>query len=107
MSKILVHEKTVIQPCLGNVLLRRQKAHGESIGRIALPDSARMPFERFEVVAIGPGELTITGQRLPMPCEVGNIVLAYGTPRYIRVDGEELELVAHTDIQAVVSTVKD
>ena len=41
------------------------------------------------------------------PAKKGDIVLFYTCNRVIRVNGEEMELVAHTEVHGVVETAKE
>jgi chaperonin GroES len=101
---IVLKAVDVIRPTLGNLLIRPlDDGEEKSKGGILLPGVAVDSFRRGEVVEVGPGELTISGTRLPMPAKKGDIVLFSECRRVIRVGGEELQFVAHTEIHGVVN----
>lgn len=75
-----------------------------SKGGIVLPDTAKNPADRGEVLAVGPGLMNEeTGKRIPTDVTVGEMVLV---PRYagteISVFGEKLFLVPAPEIMADV-----
>lgn len=104
MPGIVLKKSDRIVPTLGYLLIR-PLGDGEEVtrGGIVLPGTVVDSFRKGEVIEIGPGELTITGSRLPMPAKKGDIVLFSECRRVIRVGGEELQLVAHTEVSGVVN----
>ena len=60
---------------------------------------------KAKVIAVGPGELTPTGARQPLPCKVGDVVrVMKGAGFRDMVDGQEVWIVygMRKDIVAVV-----
>jgi chaperonin GroES len=54
-------------------------------------------------VAVGPGKLTDSGQRLPMSVKVGDIVMFKKySPDEVKVDDEEYLVISEGDILAVI-----
>ncbi len=71
---------------------------------IVLPDTVdKERPEKGEVVAVGPGKLTDSGQRLPMSVKVGDIVMFKKySPDEVKVDDEEYLVISEGDILAVI-----
>ena len=71
---------------------------------IVLPDTVdKEKPEKGEVVAVGPGKITESGQRAPMSVNVGdNIMFKKYSPDEIKVEGEELLVISDSDIIAIL-----
>jgi chaperonin GroES len=76
----------------------------ETKGGIILPETAdKEKPEKGEVIAVGPGKLTETGQRIPIDVKVGDkVVFKKYSPDEIKVDNEEYLVLEDTDIMAVI-----
>jgi chaperonin GroES len=77
----------------------------ERIGRIHIPKGARQPPpQRGLVLAMGPGMLTKTGGRWPMPKitpGVDRIVYTFGAGLVVEIDGTKYLLIRDDDVLAV------
>jgi chaperonin GroES len=92
-----------IRPLHDRVVVRRMEEETMSAGGIVLPGSATEKPDQGEVVAVGKGKITDSGDVRAMDVQVGDKVLfgKYGaTP--IKVDGEELLVMSESDIVAVI-----
>jgi len=92
-----------IRPLHDRVVVRRMEEETMSAGGIVLPGSATEKPDQGEVVAVGKGKITDSGDVRAMDVHVGDKVLfgKYGsTP--IKVDGEELLVMSESDIVAVI-----
>ena len=71
---------------------------------IVLPDTVdKEKPEKGEVVAVGPGKITESGQRAPMSVNVGEkIMFKKYSPDEIKVEGEELLVISDGDIIAIL-----
>jgi chaperonin GroES len=89
---------------LGNrVLLRRLEQEQKLKGNIIVPDSAKKKQEQAEVIAIGPGKKDKTGTLIPMPVQIGNIVLIEKySGQEITLNDEEYVIVRADDLLAIV-----
>lgn len=59
--------------------------------------------ERGEIIAIGPGKLLDNGSFAPMGVKVGDqVVFKKYSPDEVKVDGEELLVIAESDVMAVI-----
>ncbi len=89
---------------LGNrVVVRPSEAAAEmSAGGIYIPDTAKEKPQEGEVVAVGPGRLTDSGDRIPVELSVGDKVVY---PQYVgtefKQDGEEYLIIGEDDILVV------
>ncbi|MBI5834599.1 MAG: co-chaperone GroES [Armatimonadetes bacterium] len=71
-------------------------------GGIVLPESAKEKPTEGVVVEVGPGELLESGERVPMPVKVGDVVI-YGkwAGTDIEIDGKDVKILSVSDIMAV------
>ena len=64
-------------------------------------------YEYADVIAVGPGLCTQTGDRIPMTCKVGDVVLCHARllsgDNKVELDSEKYILVRESEI-AMVST---
>ncbi|HEX2579099.1 MAG TPA: co-chaperone GroES [Rhabdochlamydiaceae bacterium] len=97
-------KKVSLRPLGGRVLAQRQEKEETLKGGIILPDSAKKKQETAKVVAVGPGEVTKDGKTLPMPVQVGDLILMdkYGAQE-VTLDDEEYVIVKADDIIAILN----
>ena len=60
-----------IKPLFGNVLVKPLEAETKTASGIILPDSAKKESQVGVVMAVGPGEVTPKGEKIPMIVKVG------------------------------------
>lgn len=95
--------KVKIRPLANQVVLRPIEETEEMRGGLYIPDTAKEKPQQGSVVAVGPGELTDDGSRVPVEVEEGDRVLYKkyaGTE--VTVDGEEFLIVEGDGILAVI-----
>ncbi len=88
---------------LGDRVVVEPKEQKEVIqGGIVLPESAKEKPTEGVVVEVGPGELLDSGERVPMPVKVGDVVI-YGkwAGTDIEIDGKDVKILSVSDIMAV------
>ncbi len=87
-----------------NVIIRRLEAQETTSGGIFLPDSAQSKPQQGRVLSVGDGRLLADGRRAEHQVTEGDRV--YFT-RYagteVEIDGEELLIMAESDILTVVT----
>tara|TARA_R110000851_G_scaffold313825_1_gene475589 strand:+ start:276 stop:569 length:294 start_codon:yes stop_codon:yes gene_type:complete len=92
------------KPIGDQVLLKVEKKSEKTKSGIILVDRD-MAFMLGEVVAIGPGLFTLTGDRLPMTVKVGDTVYVYksnlGENKDIILDDEPYALIRESEIAVV------
>lgn len=93
-------------PTDNRVLVRKIEVTAQ--GAVLLPPSTKMMFERGEVVSKGPGRVCeATGQRIPIACEVGDIVVySGGSAADIRQEKETLWLMTESAILGIENGTK-
>ena len=73
-------------------LLRRLEAEKHSAGGIVIPDKAKEKPQEAEVLDIGPGAKTKTGETIPIPLKQGDRVrIKEGTFENFEGDVEEID----------------
>lgn len=91
-----------LKPLLDKVVLKQVEAVETTKAGILLPGSAQEKPQVFEIVAVGPGGL-VDGKEVVMTVKAGDKVI---TGKYsgtqIKLDGVEYNVVAQSDILAVI-----
>lgn len=92
-----------MRPLHDRVIVRRQDPEQTSAGGIVIPDSASEKPMRGEVVAVGNGRVTDTGEVRPLDVKAGDAIL-FGkySGTEVKVEGEELLVMREDDIMAVI-----
>ena len=95
-------KKTTLKP-LGNRVLAKRTENEESKGGIILPDTAKQKQETAEVVAVGPGKTSKSGNIAPMPVKIGDTILMDKySGQEVTIDDEEYIILKADDIIAIV-----
>ena len=91
-------------PLHDKVLVKRTEEEEKSAGGIVLPGSATEKPSQGEVVAVGPGKKSESGDVSPVGVAVGDTVIfgQYGGNE-IKIDGDEYLILSESDIFGVVS----
>ena len=92
-----------IRPLHDRVVVKRVEEERMSAGGIVIPDSATEKPDRGEVLAVGNGKITDSGEVRALELKVGDTVLFgkyAGTA--VKVDGDELLVMREDDVIAVV-----
>ena len=94
-----------LRPLHDNVLVKRTEEEETSSGGIILSGSAKEKPSQGEVVAVGPGKLTKSGDSTSMNVSVGDTVIfgQYGGNE-IKLNGEEYLIISEGDIFDLVKT---
>lgn len=93
-----------IRPLHDRVVIRRMEEETTSAGGIVIPDSATEKPAKGEIVAVGNGKITDSGDVRPLDVKVGDKVM-FGkfSGTEVKVDGEELLIMREDDIVAVIN----
>ena len=92
-----------LKPLDNRVLVRRLAAEEKLKGGIFLPDTAKKKQEQAEVIALGEGKKDKNGNLIPMPVEIGDIILMEKySGQEVTLDGEEFVILRADDIIAIV-----
>jgi len=92
-------------PLGDKLLVRRSEEEETTAGGIVLPGSAAEKPSQGEVLAIGPGRVLDSGEKVEVPVSVGDTVVfgQYAGSNTIKVDGEELLILNESDLLGTVS----
>jgi len=93
-----------IRPLHDRVIIRRMEEEKTSPGGIVIPDSATEKPVKGEVLAVGKGKITDSGDVRPLDVKVGDIIL-FGkySGTEVNVDGEDLLVMREDDITAIIN----
>ncbi len=92
-----------IRPLHDRLVVRRKEEERTTAGGIVIPDSAAEKPSIGEVLAVGNGKITDSGDVRALDVKVGDVVYFgkyAGTE--LKVDGEELLIMREDDIIAIV-----
>ena len=99
-----------MRPMGDQILLKKKEGQEKTKGGIIL--SANISnYEYAEVISVGPGLFTQTGDRIPMTCKVGDTVLLHG--RLLKGDNEvtfedtNYVLVRESEVAMVSSLIQE
>ncbi len=92
-----------VRPLHDRVIVRRMEEETTSAGGIVIPDTATEKPSQGEVIAVGNGKRTDSGDLVPLDVKTGDKVL-FGkySGNEVKVDGEELLVMREDDIMAVI-----
>ena len=93
-----------LKPLDDRVVVEPMEAEETTAGGIVLPDAAKEKPQRGKVVAVGPGRLLDSGERVKVGVVVGDEVLfgKYGGTE-IEVEGQEVKILRESDILAKIA----
>lgn len=95
--------KVRLRPLGNRVLVRRLEQEETLKGGIILPDTAKKKQESAEVIAIGTGKKDKSGKLIPVPVQIGDIVMMDKySGQEVTLDDEEYVIVRADDIIAIV-----
>ena len=94
---------TKIRPLHDRIIVRRDEEIKESAGGIIIPDVATDTPVQGEVLAVGNGKITETGELKDLSVSVGDKVIFVKTAgTEINVDGETLLVLTENDVMGIV-----
>lgn len=95
--------KVKLRPLGNRVLVRRQEAQETLKGGIILPDTAKKKQESAEVIAIGTGKKDKNGTLIPIPVNVGDVIMMDKySGQEVQIEDEDYVIVRADDIIAVI-----
>ena len=90
---------------MGDQILLKKKEGQETTKSGIILTSGTANYEYADVIAVGPGIFTQTGDRIKMTCKVGNVVLLHSRllkgDNEITLDDEQYVLVRESEISMV------
>lgn len=99
----------MFRPLNDQVVVEPIKTPKSVIGNLVLPDASKANLHglRAVVIAVGPGHITLSGERAPLGVKVGDIVLLRSPGPLINEDDRVFCIVGERDILAVVEGEKE
>jgi chaperonin GroES len=95
--------KSTAKPCNNYVLVLESQSEERSAGGIIMADTA-LDHRKAEVISVGPGIYSTTGQLIPMRVSAGNTVLYRpGAGMDMKLDNVEYRLIREDELLMVVS----
>ena len=92
-----------LQPLEDRIVVRPNDAEATTKSGLVIPDSAKEKPQQGEVLAVGAGRRSDTGDLMPMDVGVGDTVVysKYGGTE-ITIEGEDLLILNARDVLAIV-----
>ncbi|HZB52897.1 MAG TPA: co-chaperone GroES [Reyranella sp.] len=91
------------RPLHDRVMIRRIDPAAKTTGGIIIPDTAQEKPMEGEVVAAGPGARNENGALVPLSVKAGDrILFGKWSGTEIKLDGEDLLIMAESDIMGVI-----
>ncbi len=92
-----------LQPLEDRIVVRPAEAEEKTASGLVIPDTAKEKPQQGEVLAVGPGRRSDSGELIPLDIKVGDTVVysKYGGTE-IAQDGEDLLILSGRDVLAVV-----
>ena len=92
-----------IKPLSDRVVIKPSEPDEKVQGGIIIPDTAKEKPQKGEIVAVGPGKASESGDIIPMSVKVGDSVL-YGkySGTEVTIDKIDYLIVRESDILAVI-----
>jgi len=93
-----------VKPLADRIIVKAAEAEDMTKGGIILPDTAKEKPQQGEVIAVGPGKVSDSGNIIKVTLKSGDKVL-YGkySGTEITVDGEDVLIMRESDILAVLA----
>ena len=92
-----------LKPLGDRVVIQQLEAEEKTKSGIVLAGSAKEKPQEAEVIAVGPGGVTIDGKEIKMEVKVGDkVLISKYSGTEVKVDKEEYIIVKQEDILAVV-----
>ncbi len=92
-----------LQPLEDRIIVRPDAAESTTASGLVIPDSAKEKPQQGEVLAVGGGRRSDTGDLIPVDVATGDTVVysKYGGTE-INIDGEDLLILNARDVLAIV-----
>ena len=92
-----------IRPLEDRILVRPEEGEETTASGIVIPDTAKEKPQEGTVLAVGPGRVDDSGNRIPVDVQVGDTVIysKYGGTE-VKYAGEEYLVLSARDVLAVI-----
>jgi chaperonin GroES len=97
-----------LTPLGDRVIVKAKQREELTRGGIVLPDTAQEKPQEGEVIAVGPGRVLDSGERIKLDVKVGDTVLyAKYAGTEVKLEGEDFLILRESDVLAVVVEEKE
>ena len=95
------------RPLHDRVLVRRIDEEEKSAGGIIIPDTAKEKPSEGEIIAVGSGARSESGEITPLDVQVGDLILfgKWGGTE-VKIDGEDLLIMKESDVMGIIDQPK-
>ena len=95
--------KVAIKPLEDRIVVQANEAETTTASGIVIPDTAKEKPQEGTVLAVGPGRVDDSGNRIPVDVQVGDTVIdsKYGGTE-VKYGGEEYLVLSARDVLAVI-----
>jgi chaperonin GroES len=92
-----------VKPLADRILIEQVEAEKKTAGGIYIPDNAKEKPQKGNVVAVGPGRISDTGQTIALSVKAGDVVL-YGKYAGTEVshEGKDYIILRESDVLATL-----
>jgi len=92
-----------LQPLEDRIVVKPSEGEEMTASGLVIPDTAKEKPQEGEVLAVGPGRVDDSGNRVPLDISVGDKVIysKYGGTE-VKLDGDDLLVLSARDVLAVV-----
>ncbi len=92
-----------IKPLEDRIVIKTLEAEQTTASGLVIPDSAKEKPQEGEVLAIGPGRVDDSGNRIPLDIAIGDVVIysKYGGTE-VKYAGQEYLILGARDVLAIV-----
>jgi chaperonin GroES len=92
-----------LQPLEDRIVVKPNDAEETTASGLVIPDTAKEKPQQGEVLAVGPGRRSDTGELIPVGISAGDVVVysKYGGTE-ITVEGEDVLILSSRDVLAIV-----
>lgn len=92
-----------IRPLNDRLLVRRLEEEEKTAGGIIIPDSAKEKPAEGKVVAVGPGKVSDSGERVALQVKEGDVILfsKYGGTD-VKLDGDDYLIMREDDVLGII-----
>jgi len=92
-----------IRPLNDRLLVQRLEEEEKTAGGIIIPDSAKEKPAEGKVVAVGPGKVSDSGERVALQVKDGDVILfsKYGGTD-VKIDGDDYLIMREDDVLGII-----
>ena len=92
-----------IRPLQDRVIVKRVEGEEKTKGGIIIPDSAKEKPQEGIIIAVGPGKVADSGEKIAMTVKEGDrILFSKYAGTEIKIDGEEHMIMREDDILGII-----